>query len=278
MRFRRHSRGSERRLGVPPWLEAIWTRVATGFPVLVSRTPGGRRTWLLVGGTLGAFAVGYLVAVLVLFPAPIFATTITVPRVLGLSQDRAATSLADAGLRLGQVGTESHPTASQGHVVWQDPPSGTSVTRGQTVTLVVSSGPQRIPVPDLNGYDAALAEQILAAAGLAVGRTEATQAPAPKDVVINSRPPAGTSLLPGASVTLVVSVGAPTIPVPNLAGLTPLDADSALARVGLRLGTSMRRTMPTAREGTIIDQDPAPGTLSAPGTPINVTLARGGTQ
>ncbi|MDH3571949.1 MAG: PASTA domain-containing protein, partial [Gemmatimonadota bacterium] len=90
-------------------------------------------------------------------------------------------------------------------------------------------------------------------------------------------PPAGTSLLPGASVTLVVSVGAPTIPVPNLAGLTPFEADSALAQVGLRLGTSVRRTMPTAMPGTIIDQDPAPGTLGAPGTPINVTLARGDT-
>ncbi len=78
-------------------------------------------------------------------------------------------------------------------------------------------------------------------------------------------------------MTLVVSVGAPTIPVPDLTGLTPLEADSALGRVGLQLGTSVRRTMPTAPEGTIIDQDPAPGTLSAPGTPINVTLARGST-
>lgn len=277
MRFRRHTGGQGLRAGVPHWGKGIQTWVATWLPVLVRRTPGGGRTWLLVGGTLGAFALGYLVAVLVLFPAPIFATTITVPRVLGLPQDRATATLAESGLRLGQVGTESHPTASQGQVVWQDPPSGTSVTRGQTVMLVISSGPQRIPVPDLNGYDIELAEQLLSAAGLSVGRTEATQAPAPKDVVINTRPPAGTSLLPGASVTLVVSVGAPTIPVPNLGGLTPFEADSALALVGLRLGTSVRRTMPTAQPGTIIDQDPAPGTLSAPGTPINVTLARGDT-
>ncbi len=163
MKFRRHSGGGGRPT-ISQWVEGGRAWVATWLPVLVRRTPGGSRTWFLVGGTLGAVAVGYVIAALVFFPAPIFATTISVPRVLGLSQDGAATSLADAGLRLGQVGMESHPTAQQGHVVWQDPPSGTSVTRGQTVTLVVSSGPQRIPVPDLNGYDAALAEQILSAA------------------------------------------------------------------------------------------------------------------
>jgi serine/threonine-protein kinase len=139
--------------------------------------------------------------------------------------------------------------------------------------LVLSSGPQRIPVPDLGGYDVGLATDLVVAAGLQVGRTESTQAPTPAGVVINSRPPAGATLLPGGEITLVVSVGAPTIRVPDLRGLTRDGADSVLTEASLTLGTAMRRAS-DEEPGTIIAQTPDPGTLSAPGTTVNVTLAR----
>jgi serine/threonine-protein kinase len=91
--------------------------------------------------------------------------------------------------------------------------------------------------------------------------------------VINSRPPTGATLLPGSEITLVVSIGAPTILVPDLRGLTREGADSALTDVGLALGTAMRRSS-DEEPGTVIAQTPDPGTLSAPGTTVNVTVAR----
>ena len=265
MRFRRHvtSRGDLTR-----WIRDLRARMPQ-----ISTLPGGRVWWWL-GGAAGAFVVGYVVAALLLFPAPIFASSTSVPRLVGLSQDRAEATVSDAGLTTGAVRVESHPTAARGSVVWQEPPAGVAVPQGFAVELWVSSGPSRIPVPDVSGYDATIAEQLLSAAGLRLGRTEATQAPAPKGVVINSRPPAGTALLPGTDVTLVISVGAPTISVPDLIGLTPETADSLLRETGLRLGTTVRRSTFRGAPGTIIEQQPAPGTLSAAGTAVNVTLVR----
>jgi serine/threonine-protein kinase len=218
--------------------------------------------------------IGYVVAALLLFPAPIFASAISVPNLVGLTQERAEVTVTDAGLSAGVVRVESHPTAERGTIVWQEPPAGVGVPRGFAIELWISSGPSRIPVPDVSGYDATIAEQLLSAAGLSLGRTEATQAPAPRGVVINSRPPAGTALLPGTDVTLVISVGAPTISVPDLIGLTSETADSLLQEAGLRLGTTVRRSTFRGAPGTIIAQQPAPGTLSAAGTAVNVTLVR----
>ncbi len=47
-----------------------------------------------------------------------------------------------------------------------------------------------------------------------------------------------------------------------------------LEQAGLTLGTWGWRTTRAQEAGTILEQDPAPGTLSAPGTAVRVTLAR----
>lgn len=233
-----------------------------------------RRLVVWLAGFAAAFIAGYIIAALFLFPAPIFASTKIVPRILGIDQQVAREKLTQAGLDLGEVETVTHPSAPRGHVVWQDPPPGTAVPGGTPVQFSVSNGPQRVPVPDLSGYDVALGKRLVVAAGLRIGRVEVAQAPVPRDVVVNTRPPAGTALTPGSAITLVVSVGAPTITVPELSGLSPEEATVALELVGLALGTSIWRTSNTGEPGTIMAQDPAPGTLSAPGTVVNVSLVR----
>lgn len=249
-------------------------RALRAVPARLDRLPGGRRVWTWVGGGVGAFLAGYVIAATILFPAPIFARDAAVPRLIGLTQERAEQAIADAGLQVGAIAAEPHPSLERGTVAWQDPPEGVSVPQGQSVLLTVSAGPQRIPVPDLSGYDVSLARQMVSATGLVVGGVESTQAPVAAGVVVNSRPPAGATLPPGTQITLVVSVGAPTITVPDLRGLTQESADSVLRQVGLALGTAMRRTSDTRQPGTVLEQTPAPGTLSAPGTTVNVTIAR----
>ncbi len=287
MKFRRHRPERPR---VVTWLrsrlpqsEALRRGIARGVhrvgtwarraPRYLERLPGGKAPWLGAGVVVVIFFLGYLAAATVLFPAPIFARTIAVPQLLGNTRDDATAALRGVGLQIGTVTAESHRSADRGTVIWQDPPAAVGVPEGHAVDLVLSSGPQRIPVPDIGGYDVALATELITAAGLQVGRTESTQAPAPAGVVINSRPPAGATLLPGSAISLVVSIGAPTISVPDLRGLTREGADSMLTDAGLALGTAIRRSS-DAEPGTVIGQTPAPGTLSAPGTTVNVTVAR----
>lgn len=245
-----------------------------------------RRAWLprfadhrFAALAVGVFLVtaigGYLVAVLFLFPAPIFAANRSVPPVIGMGREAAREALGALGLTVAEVDRVTHPEIANGDVVWQDPPADVVVPEGTEVRLTVSAGPQRIPVPDIAGYDADNARLLLEAAGLVVGRVESAQAPTPANVAVNTRPPAGTTLLPGTAVTLVVSVGAATIRVPSVIGLGLDSALVTLENAGLALGTNYSRRSNAVEPGQVFFQEPAAGTLSAPGTLVNVILASG---
>src|SRR5439155_26003167 len=121
---------------------------------------------------LGALLGGYLTAYLVLFPAPLLHGHGVVPRVLGLSLQEASDQLKKAGLQVQDGGTEAHPTAPQGTIVWQDPPPGVSAPAALRVTLVSSEDPPKIPVPDVAGLGGGLARGLLAAAGLTLAQIE----------------------------------------------------------------------------------------------------------
>lgn len=237
--------------------------------------PSERRAlmrWALAG--VGAALAGYLLAYLVIFPAPLLPGHEAVPRLLGLTQVEAQTQLENASLRVHDGGSESHFTAPQGVIIWQDPPPGVLTPENTAVTLVVSAGPPKIPVPDVVGFDGALAVRLLRAGALGPGAIDSVQAAAPPGVVVQTRPSPGAMLSVGGSVALVVSRGQPTIIVPDLLGLSQGDARSRLEQEGLRLGTATRRRTPEASPGTVVAQRPAAGTLAAAGTVIDIVVAR----
>src|SRR5206468_4191444 len=87
----------------------------------------GAKLW---GSALvSALVAGYLTAYLVIFPAPILHGHQLVPRVLGLTLQEASAELRKAGLQVQDGGSEPHPTAPQGTVIWQDPPAGRACDR-----------------------------------------------------------------------------------------------------------------------------------------------------
>jgi beta-lactam-binding protein with PASTA domain len=228
--------------------------------------------WLAVG--VAMVLAGYLTAYLILFPAPFLPGHQAVPRVLGLTIAEAQAEIQKAKLQVTDGGAEPHPTAPAGIVVWQDPPPALIAPEGTKVTLVSSAGPPKIPVPDVSGLDATLAQSLVASAGLVVSQVESVQAAAPTGLAMLSRPPAGTALAPGAGVAIVISRGAPTIPIPDLLGMASADARTRLENEGLQLGTVTRRRTADASPGTVVAQRPAAGTLAAPGTVVDIVVAR----
>ena len=140
-------------------------------PVLVG-PPGPehpvRRVVLLAGGVAATVLVGYLLAALLLFPAPLLPSEREVPRLIGSTAAEAALMLVRSGLKSEIADRERHPTFAAGTVIWQDPAPGVAVPRGSTVALTVSEGPPRVAVPDVRGLDADLAQRLLAAAGITV--------------------------------------------------------------------------------------------------------------
>jgi serine/threonine-protein kinase len=145
---------------------------------------------------------------------------------------------------------------------------------GLRVTLVSSDGPPKIPVPDVTGLAGGLAQRLIVAAGLTATQVESVQAASPPGITMITRPAAGSVLVPGSPVTIVVSRGAPTIPVPELVGMSQGDARTRVETEGLQLGTVTRRRTTGVNPGIVIGQLPGAGTLAAPGTVVDIVVAR----
>jgi beta-lactam-binding protein with PASTA domain len=135
---------------------------------------------------------------------------LTVPNVVGLTQAAATSAITNAGLTLGLVTISPSTTVPQGSVVSQNPAAGAQIDAGSAVTLVVSSGPPLVVVPDVEGSTQDQATIAIEGAGLTIGVVSTvTSTTVPADQVITQSPVAGTLATPGTAVTLTVSSGPP---------------------------------------------------------------------
>ncbi|PHP53441.1 Stk1 family PASTA domain-containing Ser/Thr kinase [Actinomyces ruminis] len=133
---------------------------------------------------------------------------VDVPDVTGKSQADARTAITDAGLSVGDVTTEDSTDVASGSVIRTDPLAGTSVERGSTVSLVISSG--KTTVPNVIGMTQEEAQSAITAAGLNYNSStvEATTDDESKDgqyLVTAVDPSEESSIDTGESVTLTIT-------------------------------------------------------------------------
>jgi beta-lactam-binding protein with PASTA domain/predicted Ser/Thr protein kinase len=130
---------------------------------------------------------------------------VTVPDVTGLSRDSAEARLRDEGLEVAVEEQESDEP--EGDVISQSPGAGAKVTRGDRVTITVSTGRPQVDVPDVVGMSEERATARLSSAGLTPVRQERPVTdPAQDGVVIEQRPGAGTEVDQGRQVVIVIGV------------------------------------------------------------------------
>jgi len=147
-------------------------------------------------------------------PAP---GPVAVPNVLNLTQAAATAAINGAGLVVGTVSQWSSATVPAGSVISQNPNAGTSVAAGSAVALVVSTGP--VAVPNVVNMTQAAATTAITFAGLAVGTVStASNATVPSGSVISQNPAAGTNVVAGSAVAIVVSTGPTKPPPPSNSG------------------------------------------------------------
>jgi eukaryotic-like serine/threonine-protein kinase len=139
---------------------------------------------------------------------------IAVPAVTGLSQESAEARLRDEGF--GVSVTEQESDETEGDVISQSPAAGTELTRGETVTITVSTGRPQVDVPDVIGMNERSASSRLRSAGLEPVTQERTVTdPAQDGVVVEQRPGAGTQVDRGRQVVIVIGVLEVTEPPPE---------------------------------------------------------------
>jgi eukaryotic-like serine/threonine-protein kinase len=129
---------------------------------------------------------------------------IGIPDVRGSSYDSAASQLQGLGFAVARRDVDSNAAAA-GIVIGQEPSGGSFSSKGSTVTLTVSKGPQTTGVPNVENTDVETARSQLVASGFKVKvKHEDTTDPSLEGIVISQDPGADTQLKPGATVTVTV--------------------------------------------------------------------------
>jgi serine/threonine-protein kinase len=157
---------------------------------------------------------------------------VAVPSVTGLYYETAAAQLQAAGFAVARRDIDSDLPADT--VVTQDPAGNTTATKGATVTLSVSNGPQLVPVPDVTQLDVATARTTLQVSGFKSNvLREDTDDVTLDGVVILQDPPGNTQADPETTITLTVGryvepppaaiPTEPTTPPPSLPDQTTTD-------------------------------------------------------
>ena len=125
----------------------------------------------------------------------------TIPDVTGMSEDEAKKTLEDAGLKKGKVSQDYSDSVDKGKVISSSPIAGASgYSKGDSVDLTVSKGPEKVAVPDVTGKSEDEAKKTLEDAGLKVEVNR--RLGGPFGTVRSTDPAPGSSVKSDSKVTI----------------------------------------------------------------------------
>ncbi len=130
---------------------------------------------------------------------------VKVPKVTGLTQDDATKQLEDLGLVVNVEETYSNKVEA-GYVIEQSVKENEEIDAGESITIKVSKGTEKVTVPDLTGKTESEAKTAIKDAGLKL-KTVVTTEDTTKDdgVVVKQSLEAGTEVEKNATITITVN-------------------------------------------------------------------------
>ena len=182
--------------------------------------------------------------------------------VVGATQAAATAALQRAGLARGLV-SRAFDARPDGTVLSADPAPGARLKPGTAVALVVSKGPDLLPVPAVTGQSLERATTSLAEAGFRTSSKQAFSERVPSGQVVSQTPADGRAVR-DSTVALTVSKGPELLVVPDLRGRTGPQAAAALEALGL---DGRAFDLPDG-QGTVVTQSPRAGSTVRRGSVV----------
>ncbi|MFJ9345204.1 Stk1 family PASTA domain-containing Ser/Thr kinase [Streptomyces sp. NPDC101237] len=136
-----------------------------------------------------------------------------------------------------------------------------------------NGGDKPFPVPNFVGSTYSDAQEMADNSGLKLGTP--TKKPCenqPKGKICSQDPAVPTNVSKGDTISLVVSTGAPKVAVDNVIGKNIDDATSQLEDKGFKV--KVTKTVSTQDAGTVLSQNPDPGTEKEKGSVITLEVAK----
>jgi beta-lactam-binding protein with PASTA domain len=185
--------------------------------------------------------------------------------------------LTDKGIRFTTT-AEVNNLVPEDFVHTTDPVAGTLILQDQIVEVFFNPDSQLVPIPNVVSLSLEEARTLLAAEGFVVGDvTTEERDDLGENSVISSDPPAGTAVLQGSEVDLVVAAPPSSVQVPGeVIGVSEIDARAVLEAPPYEfVVTTDVRSSPTVPENTVMEIRPGPGELVQKGSNVLIIVSSG---
>jgi len=245
--------------------------------VAIAAAPGERRRyrWLV-----SVVAVAAVIVAGVLVWQTLTTESYEVPDLIGVAEGEARNSVALFDWNIA-IRAERSDEVELGAVIRTVPPAGSLLREGSDFTLVVSEGATLAIIPDVTGLSREDAVAALTAQGLTVSEIvrDSDSVPVGRVLawIVTEQPNliAGSEVLKGTQVGIVVSGGPVLRSVPNLIGRTEDDTRAQLAAVQLVGQRNDDVYSSQVAVGLVASQDPAPGQQMSRESVVAYSLSKG---
>ncbi|MGK5693419.1 Stk1 family PASTA domain-containing Ser/Thr kinase [Streptomyces sp. URMC 128] len=198
--------------------------------------------------------------------------TLAAPNFVGETKKNAEKLADNADLKL-TFSKKPCENQTKGNICSQDPKAGTDVTKGDTISLVVSTGAPKVTVPDVTGLTYEKAEAALEDKGFVVDQKteESDRTPG---VVIGQDPKGDTDQEKGSTITLTVAKEAEKSTVPDVLGQSCDQAKAQMQASNLVGNCTEVETDDDNQVGKVIQTTPQAGTSVDPNSSVNIQIGK----
>jgi eukaryotic-like serine/threonine-protein kinase len=189
-------------------------------------------------------------------------TEVTVPALMGKSEEEAASILKQNKLQLRVSSKRFSENVPVGRIVDQIPPEGTRLKAWRNVKVLLSAGACRYAVPNLVGSSPRAAQLTLVQRNFTLGTTAMTHTPSGTAMTVQQQDPQpGSQDCANPTVNVLVSMGPlePSFVMPDLVGKQLDQVGNRIRTEGFQIGKVTYRKATGVQPGIVVQQEPQAG-------------------
>lgn len=238
---------------------------------------------MVVAAVVIAFAILFMIgnAAGIFKSVPGFVTEeegeqVTVPSVIGMTEEEALKTLNKQGLGYDVESRETSDEFEKGEIMRQSVDANEKVDKNTTIYVTVSIGKEikKVTIPDVIEMDEDKAKKALEDKELVVVTDYKFDSNVESGKVISTDPDVGTEVDEGTKIKMYVSKGSEKVKVPNVVNKSSYSAQQALSAEGLNV-TVTEDYSDKVEAGYVISQNPDGGTKVEKGATVNIVVSLG---
>ena len=164
---------------------------------------------------------------------------------------------------------------SKGKVCSQDPKPGVEVNKGDTISLVVSTGAPKVAVPSVTGLSLDEAKEKLESDRYQFDvQTETRESPEDPGTVLEQDPSTGDEVEKGSTITLTIAKATEKSTVPDVLGQSCDQAKAQMTANNLVGNCTEVETDDDSQVGKVIQTTPQAGTSAEKNSSVNIQIGK----